>query len=147
MGSHSLLSWHSRLSSKIPLQLCWSPSGTGRWSKVSPELSLLQVAIPSSLSHPPTLLLHLQPNPIPGPLKGTGSLGNTRTGPQTKAPPKPLSRAEQHTTCSTPRCSSGALMLMVLTGVTTKIYFPSGSYSHHGIFFVKARKNHWNIRL
>lgn len=112
----------SRLSSRIPLQLF------GHWKVVKGILKLSLLHVDSSAA------LHCSPacNPIPGPLKGIGSHGNTKTGPQTEVPPKPLSTHHLHHTNVLLRCHHAH-------GVTTKIYFPSGSYSHPWYF--------WNLLL
>lgn len=120
MGSHSILSCHSRLLSRIPVQLCWSPFRHWKVAK----------GIPRAFSSPGG-----QPCTIPGPLKSTGSHGNKKQDLKLRF----LQSHSSHTTCITPKCSSGATTLTVVTGVATKIYFPSGSYSHPWYF--------WNLLL
>lgn len=61
---------------------------------------------------------------------------DTNTGPQTQVLTKPLPRAKSRTASTR---SPGATMHMVLTGVPTKFYFPSSSYSHPRYF--------WNLFL
>lgn len=130
MGSHSLLSCHSRLLSRIPLQLSWSHFR--HWKMVK--------GIPRAFSSPCGQLcspaLFLQPAALSQGLSRALVLMETQ---KQDLRLRFLQSHSPHTTCTTPMCSSGATTLTMVTGVATKIYFPSGSYSHPWYF--------WNLLL
>lgn len=124
MGSHSLLSCHSRLLSRISLQLCWSPFR--HWKVVK--------GIPTAFSSPGGQLC--SPTLSQGPSRALVLMETQKQDLKLRF----LQSHSPHTTCTTPMCSSGATALMVLTGVTTEIYFPSGSYSHRWYFWLKQEE-------